>query len=164
MKILYIFLLIFGILSQNLFSQQTNVSVNLNPLPNTTRDYAVEINFVLPLTPADGLVIEVPQEIFLIPVAISFNDLQLCLQNMLSVPSQDSVVAWQSVPEGIMMVLKNGLFKTEDQINLRCISTMQNPDLSQNLFTAREIFSQTDGFRIIDESFASGSVPPISNQ
>ena len=164
MKIFNIILLMIGVLTLNLFSQQTNLTINLNPMPNTTRDYAIEINLVLPITPADGVAIEVPQEISIIPVALSLNDSQLWLQNILSIPSQDSVVAWQMVPEGIMMVFKNGLFKTGDEIKLQCISTMQNLDFSQNLVTAKEIVSQTDGLRVTDEGFASGSVPPISNQ
>ena len=164
MKILYIFLLIIGVLSPNLFSKQTDVSVNLNPLPNNARNYTVEINLVLPLTPSDGVVIKVPQEIQLIPVAISLNDSQLWLQNMLSVPSQDSVVAWQSVSDWIMMVFKNGLFQTGDEIKLRCLSKMHHPDLSQNLFIIKELDSRTDGLRITLESFASGSIHQISNQ
>jgi hypothetical protein len=164
MKIFNIILFMISILTLNLFSQQTNLSVNLNPIPNTTRDYTVEINLVLPITPADGVAIEAPQEISLIPVAISINESQLWLQNLSSIPSQDSVVAWQLVPQGMLMVFKNGLFKSGDEIKLRCISTMQNPDLSQNLFNAKEIISQTDGLRIANESFASGIMPQISNQ
>jgi hypothetical protein len=164
MRYLNLFLILLLLLTYNLFSQGTNIAITFDPLSNSNRDFEFELTFRLPITPSDGIAIEHPQEISLIPVEITINDSKLWLKNSDTVALQDSVVAWQVIPSGIMIIFKNGLFNVGDELRLRCISAISSQNVAQSQVRVKEIVSQADGMQVASEIFASGSVPQISNQ
>ncbi len=165
MKIFYSIFILFAFLFSELLAQSaTNLNVRLQPLQGTTSDWEFDLQLIFETTPANGVTIEVPKELSLIPVSVSVNNVALWLQNNLSLPTQDSVVAWQRVNAGIMLIFKNGLFKTGDRLNLHCIAGLSNSKFEINKVNIREIIWQNNSVTVSKNIFASGSLPQIPSR
>ena len=161
MKFKYSALLIILFWSISLFAQQNEIELALNPLPGTQSDWEFQLSLDFKISPANGLVIELPDEIKLIPVSIKINGAEVWLQNIITVPERDSVIAWQTVSEGIILLYKKKLVQSGDMFTMKCMATINELPLKQARVRIKEVVWQSDNLKISDQAFATGTIPRI---
>jgi len=159
LSLIMILFLITGI-----YAQQAEVGVRIDPIPQTTSDWECDLTLNLNIAPANGILVEMPKEIVLIPVSLEINKKQVWLQNSFSEPVRDSVVAWQKVPEGIMLFFEENLLKSSDELHIKCVGNILKTPLVKNQVNFKEIVAGSDGNKVSDQVFASGIIPSISNR
>lgn len=147
-----------------LFAQPGTLLLKMSPIANTNRDFDFELNLQLSITPANGISIELPDGISLVPVSAKLNGNNLWLRHLSTIPTQDSVVAWEAGPQDLKLFLKAGVLQSGDVLNLICRTTVRNSNLDQNNVVVKEILSLVNGTQVAEQGFASGAIPPISIQ
>ena len=139
-----------------LFAQPGTLLLKMSPVANTNRDFDFELNLQLSITPANG--------ISLVPVSAKLNGNNLWLRHLSTIPTQDSVVAWEAGPQDLKLFLKARVLQSGDVLNLICRTTVRNSNLDQNNVVVKEILSLVNGTQVAEQGFASGAIPPISIQ
>ncbi len=163
MKIVRFSLFIVLVFLLELFAQNNDLQVTVKPISGSEVDWEVELSTVLPISPARGFVLEIPEEIVPIPVAVRANGKDLWLQNIASVPERDSVIAWQTVNSGIMFLYRDRLLQAGDRLTIKFIaSVFKTP--KENKITIKEIVSRNDGLKVSNRGFVTGSIPSFSNR
>lgn len=154
-------IILITIFSSNGWTQTTDARVDLNPISGTESDWNFNISVGLSRTPGIGLVIEIPEEIVVIPASIKINGRQVWLQNSTEAPQQDSIVSWISLPNGLAFLFKNGLIRTGDNIDFEGIASVIKSTDTEKFLDIREVISQSEGITASDEILANGQIPPI---
>lgn len=162
MKAQNILLILFLIIAPAL-AQQTGASIDITPIPESDSDWEFNLNLDLTSSLSNGILLETPQEVMLIPISLRINQEEMWLQNILSVPDRDSVIAWQNMPQGIMLIAKSDLLNSGDNIQLKCMANIQDSELEQAEIRLKEVVSQTDGLKVSTNVFSSVQIPSIGN-
>jgi len=164
MKLQYLIYVVFFSLVVQLFGQQNRAKISLLPIPGSDREWEFNLNIDLPITPADGIVLEVPAGVALIPIAVQIDKRDVYLQNILAVPRRDSVIAWQRVSAGLLLLCRKNLLNAGKNFSLKCISTGMDLPLDGRKVNLKEIVSKPDGIKISNRVFATGTIPLPSNR
>ncbi len=146
------------------WAQNKNLDIALTPIANTKTDWEFRLSGKLNFNPEDGIVIQIPGEMMIVPISVSVNGKKMWMQNLLTVPEKDSVIAWQIVPEGLMLLFKRGLIRQGDQLNLLCIANLLKKDLTNKTVYLKKIVSKPDGLKVSTQPLASGTIPSIPNR
>ena len=160
---LHVFLMVI-LLSGSVLAQNKELSISLKPLSNTKTDWEFSLEAQLNFSPENGIVLQVPGELMVVPVSITVNDRKFWMQNLLTVPEKDSVVAWQIVPEGLMLLFKKGVIRQGDKIRLVCIANILKKEFKSNTVYLKKIVSRPDGLKVSTQPLASGTLPAIPNR
>lgn len=161
-----LFLILMSLLfSTQIFSQANQLQVSLNSKSNSETALDIQFTWSNNFTPTDGLVIESTQPMMLIPVSVQINGENIWLQNLSSLPENDSVVTWQTSSNSLIFLLRNGLVQEGDVINVNC-NGMINPDkeAGENAILIKDITWRAGQIEISDQSYMSGNIPAVPNQ
>jgi len=164
MKIVRFSLFIVLIFILELFAQSNDIQVKIRSIPGSEVDWEFELSVVLPVSPSQGFILEIPEEIVPIPVAVRANEKDLWLQNISSIPERDSVIAWQTVNNGIMFLFRDKLLQAGDRLVIKFMATVLKTPEGNKKITMKEIVSRNDGLEVSNREFVSGSIPSISNR
>jgi hypothetical protein len=80
----------------------------------------------------NGVLIEIPGEIKMVPLNARINQNDMLLQNTQETPSVESVVSWDLTPEGIMLFFREGQVNSGDQIVIKTMITRIKKSVSEN--------------------------------
>lgn len=164
MKLMRFSLFFILISTFGLLAQSSDIQVKVNPISDSRVDWEIELSVILPISPSQGFVLEIPEEIVPIPVRVRINEKELWLRNIGSVPARDSVVAWQTVDTGVMFLFKNRLLKSGDRLVIKFITSVLKTPTVNNKIVLKEIVSRDDGLKVANRAFASGAIPSLSNR
>lgn len=158
--IIFTLLLGFG----GLLAQSDVLKVNAQPIPDSKSDLELVFDLNLPSAPSNGLVIELPEEVMAIPVSVQINGKQMWLQNLTSVPKRDSVIAWQIIPKGLMLLFKEGLVGAGTNLRVTCITSTLKSTRTPREVKIKNIISQSDGIKVSNQTMATGIIPSMTNR
>jgi hypothetical protein len=113
--------------------------------------------------PTDGLEINIPETLILIPVSIQVNRNALWLQNAEVIPQQDSVISWQSAPGSIVLLFKSGLVKNGNQLTLIFNGSFLQKETRENIIQVKDVVWQSGTIEISDVVQATGTLPAFPN-
>lgn len=164
MKLQYLIYIVFFSLIVQLFGQQNRAAISLLPIPGSDGEWEFNLNVDLPIAPANGFVLEIPEGVELIPIAMQINKHDVYLQNILTIPQRDSVIAWQRVSTGLLLLCRKNLLDAGENFSLKCISTGVDLPLDVRRVNLKEIISKPDGIKISNRVFATGTIPLPSNR
>jgi hypothetical protein len=147
------------------FSQANQLQVSLSNKSNSEKALEIQFTWSSNFTPTDGLVIESTQPMMLIPVSVQINGENIWLQNLSSVPENDSVVTWQSSSNGLIFLLRNGLVQEGDVINVNCNGIINpNEETEDEVILIKDITWRAGQIEISDQSYITGNIPDVPNQ
>lgn len=138
-----------------------NMKVEMSPIPRTEVDWNVQLTIDLPVSRLDGVAILFPEKFAMVPVAVQLNDRNLYLQNLLSVPEPPGVVAWQRVPEGLMMLFSPDISATGARLLIKGIGTLSGKPGEESLIQVKEIRAQPEGLKVSNSIIAGAALPPL---
>lgn len=134
MKISALFLFIVLLLSEVLVAQNTQLEVRLSKIANSNNwEFLVDIS--LTENPGSGFVVNLPDHIKAVPVAIKLNGTDLWLKNSAEPPSSATVVHWEVVDSSLVLKCSADLLKAQDRLELNLMTQLskrvpQNPALT----------------------------------
>lgn len=148
-----------------IFSQADQLQVSLNSKSNNETALDIQFTWSSNFAPTDGLVIESAQSMMLIPVSVQINGENIWLQNLSSLPENDSVITWQTSSNSLIFLLRNRMVQEGDVINVNC-NGMINPEegAADNVIFIKDITWRAGQIEISDQSYMSGNIPAVPNQ
>ncbi len=152
------------IIATQMFAQanRLQISVNSNAENEPTLEFALawDMNF----NPTNGLKIETSQEIYLVPKSLMVNGKGMWLQNLTTIPEQDSVITWQSSPNGIILLFREDLIKNGDQLNINCNGSMKAGGEEPHGIYIKDVEWRSGNIEVSEQSFVNGSIPATPNR
>jgi hypothetical protein len=129
MKKLVLFIALF---SQMLFAQQNDLQVDLQPVSGS--DVNWETTLTLDAEPGmeNGLLVEIPAGIKMVPLSARLNDNIYYLQNKSELPENESVINWELSEEGIILFFPQGAYNAGDRLILKTMTTKIKKRLDDN--------------------------------
>ena len=118
--------------SQVLFAQQNNLTIDLQPVGDSTINWETTLSLIAPDGVENGMLIEIPVGLKMVPLSTSINQTDMLLQNKTEVPSTDSVICWDISPQGIILIFRNGQLNSGDQITVKTMTTRIRKNLTDN--------------------------------
>ncbi len=164
MKKIFAFSLLLLLFSLPVFAQPGNLAIRMNPLPNTPYDWELTFDFVAPVNADGAFVLQLPEGLLPVPFTVKINGNTLWLQNLLTVPEDDSVIAWQFIPEGLLLLFKPGVLKQGDRVEINCLLTVKEPDKEPKEVTLKAVKWSAGKVQIDNRVLASGMIPAFANR
>ena len=164
MRKILTFSLLLSLLSLPLVAQPGGIRVQSNPLPNTRFDWELKFDFEVPNAVEGAFLLELPPDLQPVPVTVAVNGKQLWLQNLLSVPQGDSMVAWQLFPEGLLMLFKPGVLKQGDRVEINCLVTVKRAEEKTGEVALKAVIWSAGRVQIVNRALASGTIPAFTNR
>lgn len=151
--------------STQIFSQADQLQVLLNSKSDNETALDIQFTWSSNFTPTDGLIIESAQSMMLIPVSVRINGENIWLQNLSSLPENDSVITWQTSSNSLIFLLRNGMVQEGDVINVNCNGMInQDEGAADNAIFIKDITWRAGQLEISDQSYMSGNIPAVPNQ
>ncbi|GAB4378918.1 MAG: hypothetical protein Kow0042_27830 [Calditrichia bacterium] len=158
------FFLLFIFLVTPLLSQPSSLAIRLQNIPDTEGEWELRATLNLNQNLANGFVVQVSENMPMIPVTVRLNNRSVWLQNLLSVPQRDSVIAWQKVTDGIMFLCQDDFLKAGDVMEIIFMVSLNNSSQNESQMVLREIVNRADGVKVSNQSFVSGTIPAMSKR
>ena len=143
-------------------AEKLQISVNSNAENEPTLEFALAWN--MNFNPTDGLKIETSPEIYLVPKSLLVNGKSMWLQNLSTIPEQDSVITWQSSPNGIILLFREDLIKNGDQLNINCNGSMKTGGEEQHSIQIKDVEWSSGNLEVSEQSFVNGPIPATPNR
>lgn len=112
-----------ALFSQILFAQQKNLTVQLQPVPKSAVNWETTLILEAQSGMENGLLIELPAGIKIVPVSVRLNDIDMYLQNVNEIPTNESVITWNLAEEGMVLLFSEGKFNPGDRLVLKTMMT-----------------------------------------
>lgn len=155
------FILIVLVFSSTIiFAQSNPLQIELADLQ---ADVQVNISWRTTLRPA-GLLITVPAEVQLVPISIALDNRPLWLLKDSAVPKRDSVIAWQTTPEGLILLFREGLVENNQMLKLNCHSNLANSQVGPVEVQIRAVQATDSGIETASPVLSSGIIPARQTQ
>jgi len=164
MKRLTYVIAFFLFISINLMAQSAQFGISLEAVPGTSADWRLGISWTAANVPANGLQLTLPETIQLAPMDVRLNGRQLWLINEGALPSRDSVMAWQSGPQGVTLLYREGLVKNGDRLEIRFAAAVLAAEAASDTLQIREVNWRNNAAEITNRTLAEGIVPAIPNR
>jgi hypothetical protein len=146
-----------------IFPQANQNQISIKVAQNGEAEWRFNLEWNSNFQPTDGIDVDLPETIMLIPVSIKINDGNLWLQNSAVIPEQDSVISWQSTPGSIILLFKSGLVRNGDQLTLLFNGSFLQKKSGGNIIQVRDVVWQSGTIETSDVVQATGTLPVISN-
>ena len=155
------FLLILLVLcSVQVFAQSNPLQIELTPLQS---DVQVNLSWRSTVRSA-GLLLNVPAEVQLVPISIQIDDRSVWLKNDAAVPELDSVICWQSTPEGLVLLFREGLLDNGSLLEVRCHSNLAGGQGDSAIVQIRTVQVTSGGIESASSIISSGMIPARDRQ
>ena len=126
------FVLITVLFSQILFAQQNDLTVDLKPVSDSNVNWETTLTLNAQNGTEKGFLIEVPAGVKMAPISARINQNELFLQNLNDIPSEESIICWTLLPEGLAFFFREGQFNPGDQIVVTTMTTQVRKTLESN--------------------------------
>jgi hypothetical protein len=124
--------LLTAFLSQILFAQQNNLAVDLQPVPGSDINWESTLLLDAQSGMENGLLIEMPAEIRMVPLNVRINDGEFYLQNKSETPTNESVINWDLSAEGVVLFFPEGKYNSGDRLVIKTMTTQIKKQVAQN--------------------------------
>lgn len=158
LRIFILIVLVFS--SAVIFAQSNPLQIELTSLQ---ADVQVDLSWRATLRPA-GLLIAVPTDVQLVPISIAIDNRSLWLINDLAAPERDSVVAWQTTPEGLVLLFREGLIANNQLLDISCHSNLANSQVESAEVQIRAVRLTDSGIEAVSPVISSGIIPARQTQ
>ena len=158
-------LFFFFILPQLLLAQLSDLSVQISDIAASSSNKEMTVQLTAAAAIQDGLMVQLPADIKMIPLAIEINQKNPALLNSDQLSGSEDVVSWDLVAEGIAFIFAPGQLLAGDQLRIRAALTLLGGEIRAG--TAVEIHSiQTSpsGIQTSDEVISSANLPLSTNE
>jgi hypothetical protein len=153
-------LILLALFSAQVFAQSNPLRIELAPLQS---DVQVNLSWRSTVRPA-GLLLNVPAEVQLIPISIQIDNRAIWLINDSAVPARDSVIAWQSGPEGLILLFRQGLLDNGSVLDISCHSNLVSGVGDSALVQIRTVQVTSEGIESASSIITSGLIPARNRQ
>ena len=109
--------------SQILFAQQNNLALDIQPVSESGVNWETTLTLDTQSGMENGLLIEVPAGIKMVPLTARINTDEMLLQNTSQIPSKDNVVSWELSDEGLILYFQDGQLNSGDQLVLKTMTS-----------------------------------------
>jgi len=158
-------LFLFFILPHLLLAQMSDLSVQISDIAASSSNKEMTLQLTAAASMQSGLLIQLPADIKMIPLAIEINQNIPALLNSDQLSGSDDVVSWDLVNEGVAFIFAPGQLLAGDQLRIRAALTLLSEKIRAG--TAVEIRSaQTSpsGIQTSDEVISSANLPLTTNE
>jgi hypothetical protein len=158
-------LFLFFILSHLLLAQTSDLSVQISDIAASSANKEMTLQLTAAASLQSGLLIQLPADIKMIPLAIEINQNNPALLNSDQPSGSDVVVNWELVPEGVAFIFATGQLLAGDQLRIRLALTLLSGEIRAG--TSVEIHAvQTSpsGIQTSDEVISSANLPLSTNE
>ena len=139
----------------NSSAQSNPLQIELTPLQS---DVQVNLSWRSTVRPA-GLLLNVPVEVQLVPISIEIDNRPVWLKNDPAVPELDSVISWQSTPEGLVLLFREGLLNNGSVLEVRCHSNLASGQGDSAVVQLRTVQVTSGGIESASSIISSGMIP-----
>ena len=159
-----IFLLLLGFLLTTVHAQDNSLQVTVNPMSDNAMDY--EVNFAWQATGGvqDGLAIQVPSAVKVVPQSVRVNDQEMWLKKSLERPAQDSVVCWEEGEDGLLFFFAESVIQSGTRLTIRCHGGVSGSVADTALAQVREASLQGETAQVTDAVLTQTNFPAITTQ
>jgi len=148
-------LILLVLFSGQIFSQSNPLQIELTTLQS---DVQVNLSWRSTVRPA-GLLLNFPEVVQLIPISIEIDNRAIWLKNDAAVPERDSVISWQSTPEGLILLFREGLLNNGSVLDVSCHSNLGKSQADSAVIQIRTVQASAGGIEAASQSVASGIIP-----
>jgi hypothetical protein len=148
-------LILLVFLSSLIFAQSNPLQIELAPLQS---DVQVKLSWRSTVRPA-GLLLNVPAEVQLVPISIEIDNHAIWLKNDAAVPERDSVISWQSTPQGLILLFREGLITVGSELAISCHSNLANSRVDSAMVQLRAVQVTSGGVEAASPPISSGIIP-----
>ena len=146
--------------SVQLLAQSNPLQIELTPLQS---DVQVNLSWRSTVRPT-GLLLNVPVEVQLIPISIEIDNRSIWLKNDAAVPELDSVISWQSTPDGLVLLFQEGLLDNGSLLEVRCHSNLASGVGDSAMVQIRSVEVTSGGIESASPIISSGMIPARDRQ
>jgi hypothetical protein len=146
--------------SVQLYAQSNPLQIELTPLQS---DVQVNLSWRSTVRPS-GLLLNVPAEVQLIPISIEIDSRAVWLKNDPAVPELDSVISWQSTPDGLVLLFQEGLLDNGSVLEVRCHSNLASGVGDSAIVQLRSVQVSSGGIESASSVITSGMIPARNQQ
>ena len=146
--------------SVQLLAQSNPLQIELTPLQS---DVQVNLSWRSTVRPT-GLLLNVPAEVQLIPISIEIDNRSIWLKNDAAIPDRDSVVSWQSTPDGLVLLFQEGLLDNGTLLEVRCHSNLASGVGDSAMVQLRSVEVTSGGIESAPAIISSGMIPARNRQ
>ena len=151
--------LIITLFSTYLFAQQTNLTIDVQPVTDSAANWETTMSFTMQNSVASGVLFELPTGLKMVPLSVRINQNDMLLQNTSDTPSRESVISWDLSPEGIMLFFRPGQVNSGDQVEVRTMSTVIKNHLDENpTITMRTVQKNNQNVQISEAIESSANI------
>jgi hypothetical protein len=157
-------LVLLGIFLSSVYSQDNSLQITANPMDDSSSDF--EITFIWSSTSAagDGLGIQVPLQVKMVPRAVRVNDQELWLKKSLEKPEQPSVVCWTESGDGLLLFFADGFLQGGSNLEVSCHAGITASVSDTTLASIRAVNLQGGNAEVSSNILTQGNFPAISKQ
>ena len=161
-RVISLFLL--GFFLTTVHAQDNSLQLTVNPMSDNASDY--EVNFAWQATGSlqEGLAIQVPSAVKVVPQSVRINDQELWLKKSLERPEQDSVVCWAEGEDGLLFFFAEGLIQSGARLAIRCHGGVSGSVADTALAQVREARLQGESAQVNDAVLTQTRFPAITTQ
>ncbi len=146
--------------SVQLYAQSNPLQIELTPLQS---DVQVNLSWRSTVRPS-GLQLNVPVEVQLVPISIEVDNRAVWFKNDPAVPDLDSVISWQSTPEGLVLLFREGLLDNGSMLEVRCHSNLASGVGDSAVIQIRTVQVSSGGIESASAIISSGMIPARNPQ
>ena len=129
MKKLLVFIALF---SQILLAQQNDLAIDLQPVSQSEVNWETTLTLEGQSGMENGLLIELPAGIKMVPLSARLNENDLFLQNLDQTPARESVINWHLTEAGVVLFFAEGQYSSGDQLILKTLTTQIKKRIDDN--------------------------------
>ena len=129
MKKLVLFIALFA---QTLLAQPGDLAINLQPVRDSAVNWEATLTLEAQNGMENGLLIELPAGVKMVPLSARLNETELFLQNLDQAPASESVVNWDLTDEGVVLFFAEGQYSPGDRLILKTMTTQIKKQIEDN--------------------------------
>ena len=127
-------------------------------------NWEMTIIFTVTNATQSGMLVEIPEQIRVVPMNVQINQNDIWMQNSEQVPQIDSLTTWHSVDEGLIFLFRDGLLSSTDQLQMTCMATLLEKQIpSEAVIQIRSVVN-TNPIQISEQIIASRNIAITLNE
>jgi hypothetical protein len=124
--------LLTAFLSQILFAQQNDLAIDLQPVSGSNINWETTLTLDAQSGMENGLLIELPAGIKMVPVIARINADDMYLQNKSETPSIEKLICWDLTAEGVVLYFQDGQFNSGDRLVIKTMTSQIKKQAAEN--------------------------------
>ena len=146
------------------YSQDNSLQISASPMDGSASDFEITFSWPSASTAGDGVDLQVPAQVKVVPRSIRVNGQEMWLKKSLEIPDQNSVVCWSDGESGLQLFFAEGFLQGGLNLEVRCHAGINGSVSDTTVASISVVNLQNGNAETSSTILIQGNFPAISNQ